>query len=96
MKKPEIDENKILSTYQKWYWKNPYHARALQNAKYKRYPDKIKASIKRWQQQNQERWKILSNFNSRIYYWRVVKNNPTKVMLLEAAKKTALQKLKNQ
>lgn len=93
MRKPKIDEKKILSTHQQWYWKDPEHARELQRAKYTRYPDKIKAMNKSWQERNPERWKILTNFGSRIHYWRVIKHDPVKVQLLETAKKEALRKL---
>lgn len=93
MKKANPNENEILSPFQKWYWKNPARARKLQRAKYKRNPERIKASIKSWQERNPEHWKILSRFNARIYYWRVIKNDPAKATLLEAAKKTALRNL---
>jgi len=41
-----------------------------------------------------EHWKILTNFNSRIYYWGVVKNNPEKAAEFKRAKQEALATLK--
>ena len=57
----------MLSGYQRWYWKDPEHARALQRDKYKRYPDKIYAMNRVWQEKNREHWKMLMKFNYAIH-----------------------------
>ena len=55
-------ENKFLTHHKRWYWKDPEKARRLQREKYKRYPDKIKAMNKAWQEKNKEHWNMLMKF----------------------------------
>jgi len=94
MKTSKTDKIKNYIQHQKWYWGDPEHARSLQRAKYKRYPERIKEINRKWQEKNPEHWKILTNFNSRIYYWGVVKNNPEKAAEFKRAKQEALATLK--
>ena len=56
----------MLSEHQRWYWKDPDKARALQRAKYKRYPKKIYASNRAWQKKNKEHWNMLMKFAYQI------------------------------
>lgn len=55
-----------LSEHQRWYWKDPEKARALQRAKYKRYPEKIYAGNRAWQEKNKEHWRMLMRFAYQI------------------------------
>jgi hypothetical protein len=56
----------MLSEHQRWYWKDPEKARALQRAKYKRYPEKIYAGNRAWQKKNKEHWNMLMKFAYQI------------------------------
>ena len=56
----------VLSEHQRWYWRDPEHARALQRAKYRRYPEKIYASNRAWQKKNKEHWSMLMKFAYQI------------------------------
>lgn len=78
-------ENKYLSEHQRWYWRDPYRARALQRDKYKRYPEKIKAGNKAWQEKNKEHFKMLIKFGCAIFNARK-KGNFEKANLLCAAR----------
>lgn len=91
--KTSADEsiNENLTSYQQAYWKNPEHYRALQRAKYQRYPEKIKGWTKKWQMEHPEHWRTLSRFNSKIWYWKNKKHDTEKVRLLERAKKEAMK-----
>jgi len=73
MNKSTSDElvSTMLSGYQCWYWKDPEHARALQRDKYKRYPDKIYAMNRAWQEKNKEHWKMLVKFGNAIHKAKV-------------------------
>lgn len=64
MRKKTMNElvDTMLTEHQRWYWKDPEHARALQRAKYKRYPGKIYASNRAWQKKNKEHWNMLMKF----------------------------------
>lgn len=57
----------MLSEHQRWYWKDPEKARALQRAKYKRYPEKIYAGNRAWQKKNKEHWRMLMKFAYQIH-----------------------------
>lgn len=74
-----------LNANKKWYWRDPHHARALQRAKYKRYPQKIYEMNRRWQQNNLEHWKMLMKFGNAIFRAKM-KNDFEKVNLLKAAR----------
>jgi hypothetical protein len=56
----------MLSEHQRWYWKDPEKARALQRAKYKRYPEKIYTGNRVWQKKNKEHWRMLMKFAYQI------------------------------
>lgn len=62
---------KYLSTNKRWYWKDPEHARTLQRAKYKRYPEKIYAIARSWQKKNREHWNMLVKFGNQIHKAKV-------------------------
>lgn len=63
-----------LSEHQRWYWKDPEKARALQRAKYKRYPEKIYASNRAWQEKNKEHWNMLMRFAYQIHKAKLAGN----------------------
>ena len=88
----EVEE--LLTEAQRWYWKDPEHARALQRAKYKRYPDKIKAMNKSWQEKNKEHFNTLIRFGNAIYAARK-KGNFEKANLLCAAREAYKKSRKN-
>lgn len=67
MAKNIIDE--LLTPYQKYYWKNPEHCRALQRDKYQRYPERIKEMNAKWQKENAEYISGLRKINSQIWYY---------------------------
>ena len=73
-----------MTKYQEYYWKDPEHCRKLQRAKYKRYPDKIKAINKTWQENNKEYYKALINFGVKIWYECHHQNRPEKIAALIA------------
>lgn len=75
----------LLSDYQIRYWQDPEKMRAQQRAKYKRYPDKIKAVNKAWQEKNKEHFKTLIRFGAAIWTARK-KGNLAKASLLCAAR----------
>ena len=75
----------LLTPYQIKYWQNPEKMRAEQRAKYRRYPEKIKAGNKIWQEKNKEHFKMLIRFGVSIYAARK-KGNLEKVSLLCAAR----------
>lgn len=62
----------MLSEHQRWYWKDPEKARALQRAKYKRYPEKIYAGNRAWQKKNKEHWNMLMKFAYQIRKAKIV------------------------
>lgn len=63
-----------LSRYQKAYWAKSGEYREAQRAKYKKYPEKIKAMNKRWQEAHPEYFKALTRLNSSIHYARTTGN----------------------
>lgn len=71
-----------MTKYQEYYWKDPEHARELQRAKYQRYPNKIKAGNKVWQEKNKEYFRALINFGTKIWYERHHQNRPEKIAAL--------------
>ena len=75
----------LLTDYQIRYWQDPEKMRAQQRAKYKRYPDKIKAVNKAWQEKNKEHFKTLIRFGVAIWTARK-KGNLAKASLLCAAR----------
>lgn len=85
-KKKQTDlANKFLSRHKLWYWKDPEKARRLQREKYKRYPDKIKAMNKAWQEKNKEHFLALVRFGVAIHLARK-KGDLKKAGLLCAAR----------
>lgn len=85
-KKKQTDlANKFLNRHKLWYWKDPEKARRLQREKYKRYPDKIKAMNKAWQEKNKEHFLTLVRFGVAIRLARK-KGDLKKASLLCAAR----------
>lgn len=78
-------EHEFLSDYQLDYCKNAEKRRAQQRAKYARYPEKIYAMNRAWQQKNIEHWQMLNRFNSKIYCARK-RGELLKVAMLVKAK----------
>ena len=62
--------DRYLSDHQRWYWKDPEHARALQRNKYQRYPKKIYDMNRAWQNKNKTHYRYLMRF---AYYIRKAK-----------------------
>ena len=87
------DRNKLVDTYlsadQRWYWKDPEHARALQRDKYKRYPEKIYAMNIAWQKKNKAHWRALMRF---AYHIRKAKHDGN--ILLESQLRAAREEYK--
>lgn len=75
----------LLTPYQIDYWKDPEKKRAQQRAKYRRYPEKIKAINKAWQEKNRDYYKTLVRFGVAICIAKK-KCNLAKVSLLCAAR----------
>lgn len=86
-KKEDNLEKKYLSENKRWYWRDPEHARALQRAKYKRYPEKIKAGNKAWQEKNRDHFNTLIRFGNAIYAAKK-KGNYAKESMLRAARES--------
>ena len=61
-KKSKSVVKETLTAAQRWYWRDPDKARALQRAKYQRYPEKIYAGNRAWQEKNKEHWSMLMKF----------------------------------
>ena len=78
-------EYEWLSTHKRWYWRDPEKARALQRAKYKRYPEKIKAMNKAWQEKNKKHFNKLITFGNAIRMAKK-KGDLAKVEMLKAAR----------
>ncbi len=93
-RKSKIKVDKLLTEAQRWYWKDPEKARALQRAKYKRYPEKIKAGNKAWQEKNKEHFKTLIRFGVAICLARK-KGDLKKASLLCAAREAYKLSRKN-
>lgn len=74
-----------LSDAQRWYWRDPEKARALQRAKYDRYPDKIYAANREWQKRNSKHFSKLCMFSQKICKARKAEDWE-QVSLLVAAK----------
>ena len=74
-----------LSEHQRWYWKDPEKARALQRAKYKRYPEKIYAANREWQKRNSKHFSKLCMFSQKICKARKA-GDWEQVSLLQAAR----------
>lgn len=74
-----------LSEYQIRYWKDPKHHRALQRAKYERYPDKIYAANREWQKRNSKHFSKLCMFSQKICKARKARDWK-QVSLLQAAR----------
>ena len=87
------DHNKLVDTYlsadQRWYWKDPEHARALQRDKYKRYPEKIYSMNRTWQKKNKAHWNALMRF---AYHIRKAKHAGN--ILLESQLRAAREEYK--
>jgi hypothetical protein len=73
-----------MTEYQKYYWKDPDHCRELQRAKYVRYPDRIKAANRVWQEKNRDYFRKLVSFATRLHYERTHLNRPEKVASIVA------------
>lgn len=89
---PQSLEREALTAFQRWYWKNPGKARALQRAKYRRYPEKIAARNKAWQEKNKKHWLTLVRYGMAIRAARM-KGDLEKASLLCAARE-AYKKLR--